>query len=225
MQIEVVASGSQLDARAADHLECAVRAALASRGTAVLALSGGSHTDGMFRDLAGRDLPWVRVVIVQVDERVAPDGDPDRNANAITAAFGGQAQLHLMPVTARDLEAAAARYSELLQAVCGGVIDVVHLGIGLDGHTASLIPGDPVLQEHDRDVAVTGEFQGRRRMTMTYPILNRARQIVWRVGGAAKRDAVEALVSSGPVPAAGVSQRNAVLVATRDAVGEATPAP
>ena len=133
-------------------------------------------------------MPWEKVTIFQVDERVAPDGDPDRNLTLLQRSLppGGAADVRPMPVWAEDLDAAAAQYAEALPER----LDLVHLGLGPDGHTASLVPGDPVLDVADRDVAVTGEYQGRRRMTLTYPVLDRARKILWLVTGEDKVDAL-----------------------------------
>ena len=144
----------------------------------------------MLRALAGEDVPWEQVHVVQVDERVAPAGDPDRNLTHLRESLLTRVplrpeQIHAMPVEAPDLEAAAASYARTLQEIAGSppVLDLVHLGLGPDGHTASLVPGDPVLDVTDADVALTGVYQGRRRMTLTYPMLNRSRRILWLVTG------------------------------------------
>jgi 6-phosphogluconolactonase len=144
----------------------------------------------MLEALAAEDVPWARLHVVQVDERVAPAGDPDRNATHIAASLLARAplppeQVHLMPVESPDLAAAATHYASTLNAIAGApaVIDLVHLGLGPDGHTASLVPGDPVLDVTNADVALTGTYQGHRRMTLTYPALNRARRILWLVTG------------------------------------------
>jgi 6-phosphogluconolactonase len=121
---------------------------------------------------------------------VAPAGDPDRNATHIGESLLARAPIpranvHLMPVENPDLAAAAAQYAATLLAQAGTppVLDLVHLGLGPDGHTASLVPGDPVLDVTDAEVALTGEYQHHRRMTLTYPALNRARRVLWLVTG------------------------------------------
>src|SRR5262249_52973328 len=158
-----------------------------------MAVSGGHTPWLMLRALAGEDVPWERVQVVQVDERVAPAGHPDRNLTHIHESLLEHSpltpeQVHAMPVEGSDLQAAAARYALTLQEIAGSppVLDLVHLGLGPDGHTASLVPGDPVLDVQGADVALTGVYQGRRRMTLTYPIINRARRILWLVTGGDK---------------------------------------
>ncbi len=146
----------------------------------------------MFARLAALDVPWDRVGIWQVDERVAPDGDRDRNADQL-AALGGEH--HLMPVTADDLVAAAERYGAGLP----DRFDVVHLGMGADGHTASWPPGDPVI-DSEQPVALTQRYAGRVRMTLTPSVVNRARARIVLVRGRAKAEALRDWVEG---PAAG----------------------
>ena len=155
-------------------------------------------------------------VVYQVDERVAPAGDPERNLNAILAAIPPE-RVHPMPVEDSDLEAAARRYAEELPAR----LDLVHLGLGADGHTASLVPGDPVLDVEDALVAVTGAYEGRRRMTLTYPALAAAREIVWLVTGADKREMLERLLTGDvSIPAGRVENPLQLVVADAAAVSE-----
>jgi len=156
-------------------------------------VSGGRTPWMMLRVLSGQDMPWDKVHVVQVDERVAPAGHTDRNLTHLHESLLKHASLpvdhiHAMSVEASDLETAAAQYATILNTIAGSppVLDLVHLGLGPDGHTASLVPGDPALNVTDADVTVTGIYQGRRRMTLTYPILNRARRILWLVTGSEK---------------------------------------
>ena len=173
----------------------------------------------MFQLLGERGLDWEHIDLFQVDERVAPDDDPDRNMTQIRASLPGAAldRLRPMPVTDEDLEAAAVRY----EAELPKPLDLVHLGLGPDGHTASLVPDDPVLDVTDRLVALTGgEYQGRRRMTLTYPALADARQAFWLVAGADKRDAVAKLLAGNPsIPAGRVEAPSAAVLADRSAAG------
>jgi 6-phosphogluconolactonase len=190
---------------------------IAERGHFSFAVSGGRNPWVMFGKLYGK-VPWERVTIFQVDERVAPDGDPDRNLTHLLRSLPAEdaADVRPMPVTAHDLEQAAADYASALPSV----LDLVHLGLGPDGHTASLVPGDPVLEIEDRDVAVTGEYQGRRRMTLTFPPLNRARRILWLVTGEDKVDALARLRAGDPsIPAGRVSNAHALVVADAAAAG------
>ncbi len=213
--------------RGAELVADEARAAIAERGVFSLAVSGGKTPNAMFRHLAALDVPWDRMGIWQVDERVAPDGDPDRNLTGLVAALPEEARtsLHPMPVTDADLEAAAARYAEGLPPA----FDLVHLGLGDDGHTASLVPGDPVLGIADRDVAITGEYRGRRRMTFTYRLLDRAPFVLWLVTGADKAAAVSRLLAADEaIPAGRVrAARQLVLVdaAAAGGLGSGAPSP
>lgn len=209
----------------ADLLADALRRALEDRGLAVLALSGGRTPVPMYRRLADTVLDWSRVHVVQVDERAVPDEDPDRNWRAIQADLVAPtgAVGHPMPVVGAPLEDAAAAYDADLQALCGGAVDALHLGLGGDGHTASLVPGDPVVGRDDVGVATTGVYQGNRRMTLTAPSLNRAGRIVWQVVGEGKREALDRLRTWSGTDPSGVVRRSPEvwLVADEAAAGGA----
>src|SRR5499427_5023529 len=200
MEIKVLADADAVAREAAAIIATQARAAVAARGRYTLAVSGGHTPWLMLRDLAGEDVPWSGVHVAQVDERVAPAGHPDRNLTHLRESLLDHAplspeQIYSMPVNSPDLEAAAAQYTATLRETLGTplVLDLVHLGLGPDGHTASLVPGDPVLSVTDRDVALTGSYQGRRRMTLTYPVINRSRRILWVVTGEEKVDALARL--------------------------------
>jgi 6-phosphogluconolactonase len=163
----------------------------------------------MFRELADEDVPWEQVGIWQVDERIAPDGDPDRNLTSLAPVLPADAELHPMPVTEADIEAAADRYAGSLP----DPFDLVHLGVGDDGHTASLVPDDPVLEVTDREVAITGEYRGRRRMTLTYPVLDRARRVLWLIAGDDKTPMLPRLLAGDrSIPAGRVSSSEQLVV-------------
>lgn len=219
MHVEVI-SPEQLPARAALWVADRLWSAWAERGVAHLAVSGGSTPAAMFASLADLELPWRDVHVWQVDERVAPDGHADRNASQLGPLADAGATLHLMDVTAADLEGAAVAYAGDLHVRCKGLLDVVHLGLGPDGHTASWTPGDPVIAEESVDVAVTRPYQGRVRLTLTRPAVNRARSIGFLVAGAAKADALQRLMTDDPaVPATAVRRERAVCFADPAAVG------
>ncbi len=187
-ELELLPDPEAVARRGAEFVAERARAAVAEHGRFTFAVSGGHTPWAMFAHLVDEDVPWQRTAIWQVDERVAPAGDPDRNLAHLQSSLPAQAEaeVHAMPVEDDDLEAAAARYARSLPER----FDLVHLGLGPDGHTASLVPGDPVLEVADRDVALTGIYMGRRRMTLTYPALNRARQVLWLVTGGDKVDAL-----------------------------------
>ena len=219
LQVEVLSDADAVAERGAEIVAAAAEAALAERGRFTFAVSGGRTPWAMFEGLYGR-LPWEKVTIFQVDERIAPDGDPDRNLTQLQRSLppGGAADVRPLPVWAEDLDAAAAQYAQGLPEQ----LDLVHLGLGPDGHTASLLPGDPVLDVSERDVAVTGEYQGRRRMTLTYPAINRARKILWLVAGEDKIEALARLrASDTSIPAGRISTADALVVADAAAAGSA----
>lgn len=225
MKVEVFADADSVAHEAAATVAAEARAAIAARGGFVMAVSGGRTPWLMLRALAREDLPWDAVQIVQVDERVAPEGDPDRNLTRLRESLLGQEQLrpeqiHAMPVEAPDLDMAAAQYEMTLRRIAGSppLLDLVHLGLGPDGHTASLIPGDPVLDVVDVDVALTGIYQGRRRMTLTYPILNRSRRVLWVVTGHDKAEILGRLYAGDTsIPAGRVQRDRALMLADRAA--------
>jgi 6-phosphogluconolactonase len=225
MKIDVHSDAGAAATAGAKFVAAQGREAVAARGRFVMAVSGGHVPWQMFRILASETMPWENVHVVQVDERVAPADDADRNLTHLRESLLSRVplppgQFHAMPVEENDLEAAAASYANLLRQIAGSppVLDLVHLGLGPDGHTASLVPGDPVLDVTDRDVAVTRVYQKRRRMTLTYPILNRARCILWLVTGPEKAEILQRLVSGDESIPAGRIQRNmAVLLADRSA--------
>jgi len=228
MEIKVLASAESVAREGAAIIAAEARAAVAARGRFILAVSGGHTPWLMLRDLAGEDIPWNGVHVAQVDERVAPAGHPDRNLTHLRESLLERAPLHpeqvyAMPVEASDLEAGASRYALTLREIAGSppVFDLVHLGLGPDGHTASLVPGDPVLDVTDADVALTGVYQGRRRMTLTYPMINRSRRILWLVTGNDKVGMLMRLRDDDrSIPAGRVAQDNALVIADRAAVGQ-----
>ncbi len=227
MNLEVLADADAVARRAARLIAADARAAVAARGRFNMAVSGGHTPWLMLRALAGEALPWEHVHVLQVDERVAPAGNPDRNlthlCESLRQAPLPPGHLHAMPVEENDLAAGAAGYARILQEFAGvpSVLDLAHLGLGSDGHTASLVPGDPVLAVSDTDVAVTAVYQGRRRMTLTYPVLNRARRILWLVTGAEKADMLLRLQAGDKsIPAGRVRQDHALVLADQEAASQ-----
>lgn len=219
MKIEVYNDDEGVSQKAALVIASDARDAVVSRGRFVMALSGGRTPWMMLRVLADFELPWDKIHIVQVDERIAPAGDQDRNLTHLREALQSHAALppdhiHPMPVEAPDLSLAARSYEETLQGLAGipAVLDLVHLGLGADGHTASLVPGDPALDIRDADVATTRPYQGRNRMTLTFPIINRARRILWLVTGREKADALARLRDGDRTIPAGRVRRDAALI-------------
>jgi 6-phosphogluconolactonase len=228
MKVEILPDEQSLARRAAAVIAKEARAAVAEHGRFVMAVSGGKSPWVMLADLADEQVPWANVHVFQIDERIAPAGDPDRNYVHLRDSLLAHApippnQIYAMPVEMPDSELAAKLYAQTLESVAGKppVLDLAHLGLGPDGHTASLIPGDPVLNVTNRDIAVTGVYQGRKRMTMTYPVINRASKIMWLVSGKDKVAAFAKLRAADPsVPAGRIRQTQSLLLADKDAAGE-----
>jgi len=221
-RLEVFDTPDEVHKRGAELMAEAAKRAVAERGSAELAVSGGSDPWPMFSQLEDLFEDWDKAALFQVDERVAPAGDDQRNLTHLieSLSIGAQGSIKPMPVTAEDLDAAAARYAESLP----GQLDLAHLGIGPDGHTASLVPGDPVLEVTDRRVAVTsGEYQGVRRMTLTYPEIESVRSLLWVVTGESKVDALEKLIAQDPSTPSGRVQPggDSLILADRAAAPDA----
>lgn len=229
MQLVVTPDAESLAEQAAAQIATAARRAVGDRGVFTLAVSGGRTPRRMLELLAGRDdVEWDRVHLFQVDERVAPAGHADRNLTMLDEALLAHvepAEVHSMPVDAPvvgdlDLDAAAAAYEDALRSVTGeaGGLDLVQLGLGRDGHTASLVPGDPVLDEVVRQVAPAGPYQDRRRLTLTRVALDRARRVLWVVAGADKSRALTQLLAGDvTIPATLVARDRALVLADRAA--------
>ena len=212
MVAKTVEDPEQAAAETARVIEIAGEAAIREGGRFRLAVSGGKTPWRMLELLADGGLEWSKTELFQVDERVAPSGSPERNLThlVLSLPLACQASIRPMPVGGEDLEDAAAGYGWSLPER----LDLIHLGLGPDGHTASLVPGDPVLEVEDRPVALTdGEYQGTRRMTLTYPTLERARRIVFLVTGEDKDEALAKLMAGDrSIPAGRITNRNALVV-------------
>lgn len=225
MKVQVFADSESVAREAAKLIAEKARAAVATRGRFVMAVSGGKTPWIMLRDLAHEDVPWNAVHVVQVDERIAPAGDPDRNLTHLRESLLRNAplhpeQIHEMPVNAPNLEAACMRYALTLERIAGSppTLDLVHLGLGPDGHTASLVPGDQVLDVKNEDVALTGIYQGRQRMTLTYPVIDRSRFVLWLVTGSEKAPMLPRLLAADvSIPAGRVRADDGLILADRAA--------
>jgi 6-phosphogluconolactonase len=230
MKLEVFDDVDSVARAAAATIAADARAAIAGRGCFALAVSGGHTPRIMLRALANEDIPWADVRVCQVDERVAPAGHPERNLTHLPESLLQYAplrceQIHAMPVESVDLGAAVTEYELALREIAGSppVLDLIHLGLGPDGHTASLVPGEAVINVTDRDVALTGVYQGRRRMTLTYPALNRARRVLWVVTGSEKVEMLRRLLDGDrSIPAGRVHREQVLLLADRAAAGQLT---
>jgi 6-phosphogluconolactonase len=231
METKVLKDADAVAAEAAKYIAAESRTAIAARGRFVIAVSGGRTPWQMLRLLADEKVPWKYVHVVQVDERIAPADSPDRNLTHLRESLLERAplpkkQIYAMPVEDSDLEAAAANYARTLSQIAGSppTLDLAHLGLGPDGHTASLIPDDPVLKVNDRNVALTGIYQKRRRMTLTYPMLDRSRRILWVVTGAEKVEMLKRLQNGdNSIPAGRIFRETAFVLADQAAAGKSQP--
>ncbi|HUA41980.1 MAG TPA: 6-phosphogluconolactonase [Streptosporangiaceae bacterium] len=212
---EIAPDANALAAMAASYVLALAKAAVVARGRFTFAVSGGHTPWAMFAALRAEYMPWDNVDLYQVDERVAPDGDPDRNLTHLRESIGDvPARVHPMPVNDADLDGGAAAYAADLPER----FDLMHLGLGPDGHTASLVPGDPVLGVTDRLVAVTQPYQGHPRMTLTYPALSRADQLLWLVTGPDKQvPMAQLLAGDESIPAGRVRATRSLIMADQSA--------
>ncbi|MEM7443886.1 MAG: 6-phosphogluconolactonase [Pseudomonadota bacterium] len=228
MELRVLPNAPAVANAGADFIADSAKAAIAERGKFVFAVSGGRTPWVMLTALAKQSLPWDAIHIVQVDERVAPANDPDRNLAHLRASLLSKAPLpaaniHAMPVEDADLVSASRAYGQTLEKLAGSppILDLVHLGLGPDGHTASLVPGDPVLAVSDELVGTTGVYQGHHRMTLTYPVLNQARSLMFVVTGEEKVDALVKLMKHDQtIPAGRIRLDNALVIADQSAAGD-----
>ena len=228
MKLHIFSDAASVAFEAARFIAARANARVGHNDLFTAALSGGRTPGKMFEQLATLDVPWDKVHWLQVDERVAPAGDATRNYThlqrvLVECARVPQSMLHPMPVEDEDLELAAVDYAQQIERIAGLApsLDLVHLGLGADGHTASLIPGDAVIDVNDVDVALTREaYQGRRRMTLTYPAINRAREILWLVTGTDKQNMLARLLDGDTsIPAGRIDSANAVVFADEAAAG------
>ena len=228
MQFDILADPDAVAKSAAQFIASQASLAIAARGRFKLAVSGGHTPWAMLCELATLPVDWTNVFLFQVDERVAPPGDDSRNLTHIRESLLDRvaiprANVYAMPVEKNDLVAAAAQYAQMVATAAGTppVLDLVHLGLGPDGHTASLVPHDPVLDEDFADVGLTQPYQGHRRMTLTYPILNRARCVMFVVTGSDKVAALAALRRGDRnIPASHVTGQRMVVMADAAAAGD-----
>jgi 6-phosphogluconolactonase len=228
MRIHVLPTPDKAAERAADWLRTEIGRASAQRGRCLIALSGGRTPWRMLRELRGLHVHWHDLHVFQVDERIVAENDARRNARQIAellvapAALRGT-QFHAMPVERGDLGVGAEEYARLLTEYCGTppVLDVVQLGVGADGHTASLVPRDRLLEASDRDVGVSIPYEGVARMTLTFRMLDAARHRLWLVTGADKSAALRKLwAGDASVPAGRVSRESAFVFADAAASAE-----
>lgn len=228
MKVEVFDDAKSVAKKAAEIIAGFAREDVVANNAFTMAVSGGHTPWIMLRELAGEKVPWEQVQLFQIDERIAPAGDPDRNLMHLRESLLVRVpslnadHVHAMPVESADIPAAAIAYAHTLDRIAGKppVLDLAHLGLGPDGHTASLVPNDPVLNVTNADVAVTGVYMGRKRMTLTYPVLNRARRVVWVVTGAEKAAMLKRLLDGDQsIPAGRVNRDRAIVIADRAAAG------
>lgn len=225
MEIRTFQSASDVAKEGAIFIADRIRENLTKKGFFTMAISGGRTPWEMIKELAKEDLPWEKVFLFQVDERIAPDAHPDRNLTQLFNTIQGtrlMTRLNVFPmhVVAEDLSKVCEEYADHIKTITGtGQLDLIHLGIGTDGHTASLIPGDDILEIQDKDVALTSlPYQGRKRMSLTYPMINRAEKILWIITGEEKAEMLERFLQQDPtIPAGKIEQMHAILLTEESA--------
>jgi 6-phosphogluconolactonase len=230
MNIEVLPDTEAVAKEAAAIIAQKARLSVSARGRFVLAVSGDSMSLLMLNALIEEQVVWERIQLVQLDECVLPITDPERKATRLRAALLENSwlrpqQIHAMPVESRDLEVAAARYALHLHRIAGSppILDLVHLTLGQDGRAAALLPGDPVLDVSDQDVSVSSAPDGPRWMTLTYPILNRSRFLLWTAIGEDHADVLRRLrAHDESIPAGRVRGGPTLILADRLAAGHQT---
>jgi 6-phosphogluconolactonase len=225
MEIRTFQTAEEVAKEAANYLADRIREQLAKKNFFTMAISGGRTPWEMIKELAKEDLEWEKVFLFQVDERIAPDGHPDRNLTQLFKSIENTklpTRLNIFPmhVIAEDLDLACEEYADYIKSITEtGKLDLVHLGMGADGHTASLIPGDEVLEVQDKTVALTSHpYQGRKRMTLTYPLINQAEKILWIITGEEKAEMLERLLQQDPtIPAGKINQSHAIILTEESA--------
>jgi len=207
------------------------RKGVSSRGRFVVAVSGGHTSWLMLHALAREKLPWECVHIVQTDELMTGENDPDRSLPHLRRSLVGNCrlpadQIYPMPVETQDAETAISQYTQTLVKLAGTppVLDLIQLILGSDGHAAALLPEDPVLDVADAEVAMTVPSAEGRRMTLTFPVLNRARRVLWIVTGTEKADMFARLRNADiSIPAGRVRYDRAFVLADCAAAGQLVP--
>ncbi len=225
MEIRTYQSATEVAKEAALYITDRIRENISRKGFFTMAISGGRTPWEMIKELSKEDLPWEKVFLFQVDERIAPDAHPDRNLTQLFKALEGSklvVRLNIFPmrVNAEDLDVACEEYESIIKRMTeNGKLDLVHLGIGTDGHTASLIPNDSVLDVDNKGVAVTStDYQGRHRMTLTYPLINQAEKILWVITGAEKAEMLDRLLHKDPlIPAGKIDQHHTIVLTEESA--------
>lgn len=227
--LEVVKDAGALAARAAEIIAARLKVA---RYPFRLVLSGGSTPRATYQLLACKDVDWDCCELFFGDERLVPPDHPDSNyrmvRETLLAGYDVRPRKILAIPTDGSLQSCADRYDEVLRQQYGAgtledgvpLFHLTLLGLGEDGHTASLLPDQPVLQERNRWAAPVPQGREEPRITLTYPALNSSELIIFLVSGAGKRDAL-AQARGGALPAGGLQPKGDVLwLVDRDAAGE-----
>jgi len=193
--------------RVVDDVPRAFSALVVEKAPESLALSGGSTARASYELLAAADVDWSQVDVLFGDERWVPVDDPESNEGMARHAFADQVHpraVYSMRHAGDTIEEAADAYERLLREF--GPLDLVHLGLGPDGHTASLFPGSPALDQRERLVVATGDdLHPHPRLTLTFPALAQSRLAVFTVAGEGKREALQRVKAGDDLPAARVS--------------------